>query len=353
MRRVTASEMQRVADLFRHGKLTHEIELDVDPVTFSVGVIDSPYFDEGWGMEVRQMAAPDGADAVRVDGHTGWLDLVIGQWHADPDNIQLVLSSNRSELSRYFGQINLNLSLTDGRTVYLVKDLSKDGGAGAIVRLYGGATGPEMAEERARRKAELVSVLGNGTITFEDEEWLIVAALPLKIPRLRRNALFTEAMAQFLRYAAHVERLRRWGAQQGEDELYSGYRLSAEERKLIELEAMAVVRKTLEEQGYQVKDVSSRASYDFEARRGQDVLYVEVKGSTTRPWCVELTAAEHRVASREGDRYSLYVVQFEGLDKLDRYEVVTVGNPLTNQKCSVVPVRYRIHMADLGVSGGA
>lgn len=141
MRRVTVKEVERVADLFRYGKLTHEIELDVDPVTFSVGVIDSPFLDEGWGMEVRRMAAPDGADAVRVDGHTGWLDLLIGQWHADPDNVQLVLSSNRSELNLYFGQINLNLSLTNGRTVYLVKNLSKDGGAGAIKRMYGGATG--------------------------------------------------------------------------------------------------------------------------------------------------------------------------------------------------------------------
>lgn len=160
-------------------------------------------------------------------------------------------------------------------------------------------------------------------------------------------------MAQFLRYAVHVERLRRWGAQQGEDALFAGYRLSAEERKLIELEAMAVVRDSLEEEGYQVKDVSSRASYDFEARRGQDVLYVEVKGSTTRSWCVELTAAEHRVASREGDRYSLYVVQFEGIGNLDRYDVVKVGNPLTNKKCSVVPIRYRVHSADLGEPGGA
>lgn len=337
-----------MADLFRHADLTHGIELEVDRVIFSVATIGEPFDEFDGQIQARTMTAPDGSDGVRVDGRTGWLDLLVGQWSDQPDNAQIVLSSNRKELDQRFGQINLDLSLTDGRTAYLVKNLSKEGGAGSIKRLYGGAGGPAMARERAMRKEQLVAQLGNETITFDEQEWLVVAVLPIHIPRRRANALFTEAMVQFLRYAAHIERLRRQGANpEGTDGLSRRlgglpHRLSAEDRRLIELEAMTVVRERLEERGYRVKDVASRESYDFEARRGQEVLYVEVKGTTSRPWSVELTASEHRLASQKGEDYSLWVVIFDGLNQLDRYEWFEVGNPLNSMNCSVRPVRYRV-----------
>jgi len=299
-------------------------------------------------MQVRTITAPDGSDPVRINGCTGRLELLLGQWSDQPGNEQIVLSSNRKELDPRFGQINLNLCLTDGRTVYLVKNLSRDGGPGAIKRLQQGAGGPEMAGERAMRKARLVSQLGNGTIVFDGQEWLVVAALPMPVPRRRADALFTEAMVQLFRYAALVEHLRRGAVALDEEDAPNTAavslprRLSAAERRLVDLEAMAIVRAHLEDQGYAVKDVASRESYDFIASQGSDVLYVEVKGTTLDPWAVELTAAEHTVAQRQGGRYRLYVVQFEAFERLHKYRLVNVHNPVLNRNCTVIPVRYRV-----------
>ena len=59
-----------------------------------------------------------------------------------------------------------------------------------------------------------------------------------------------------------------------------GYRLSAPERRAIELHAMAAARSWLEGEGYSVKDVSGSASFDFEARNSERLVKVEVKGTT-------------------------------------------------------------------------
>ncbi|WP_434450824.1 MrcB family domain-containing protein [Lentzea sp. E54] len=60
-----------------------------------------------------------------------------------------------------------------------------------------------------------------------------------------------------------------------------GLRLSSAERIAIERQAVAVATQYLTEQGFAVEDVGATQSYDLDARRGGDRLYVEVKGTTT------------------------------------------------------------------------
>ncbi|WP_204765292.1 MrcB family domain-containing protein [Lentzea nigeriaca] len=60
-----------------------------------------------------------------------------------------------------------------------------------------------------------------------------------------------------------------------------GLHLSAAERVAVERRAVAVATGYLEEQGYQVVDVGATESYDLDARRGEEHLFVEVKGTTT------------------------------------------------------------------------
>jgi hypothetical protein len=60
-----------------------------------------------------------------------------------------------------------------------------------------------------------------------------------------------------------------------------GFRVSAEDRALIEWRAMDLARAWLEENGYSVSDKSKTASYDFEAVRNDEITKVEVKGTTS------------------------------------------------------------------------
>ncbi|MFY7925666.1 MAG: MrcB family domain-containing protein [Aquidulcibacter sp.] len=60
-----------------------------------------------------------------------------------------------------------------------------------------------------------------------------------------------------------------------------GIRISAEDRKLIEMRAMDLAREWLEDNGYSVKDTSQTASYDFEATLNGHKIKIEVKGTTS------------------------------------------------------------------------
>ena len=60
-----------------------------------------------------------------------------------------------------------------------------------------------------------------------------------------------------------------------------GYGLTSAERKAVELRAMDLSRKWMVENGYHVKDTSANKPYDFEAKKGAQQFFVEVKGTTS------------------------------------------------------------------------
>lgn len=60
-----------------------------------------------------------------------------------------------------------------------------------------------------------------------------------------------------------------------------GFGLTAKERKAVELRAMALAEQWLRDNGYKPKDTSANKPYDFEAKRGDYTIFVEVKGTTS------------------------------------------------------------------------
>jgi hypothetical protein len=60
-----------------------------------------------------------------------------------------------------------------------------------------------------------------------------------------------------------------------------GFGLTAPERKAVEMRAMDVSETWLLGEGYKVKNTAAKKPYDFEAQKDGEVLYVEVKGTTS------------------------------------------------------------------------
>ena len=71
-----------------------------------------------------------------------------------------------------------------------------------------------------------------------------------------------------------------------------GFGLSAAERKVVELRAMEVARTHLEALGFTVRDCSANSPFDFEAKRGEEQIIVEVKGTTGFGQAILLTHGE-------------------------------------------------------------
>lgn len=97
-----------------------------------------------------------------------------------------------------------------------------------------------------------------------------------------------------------------------------GIRLTAAERTAIERQAVAVAMRYLATEGFKVADVGAIKSYDLDARRGKQHLFVEVKG-TTSTWSnaseIILTKNEVELHEREYPNNMLLIVSQIALDR--------------------------------------
>lgn len=60
-----------------------------------------------------------------------------------------------------------------------------------------------------------------------------------------------------------------------------GYGLTGAERLAVELRAMDITEEWLRSEGYKTKNTATKKPYDFEATKENEILYVEVKGTTS------------------------------------------------------------------------
>jgi hypothetical protein len=95
-----------------------------------------------------------------------------------------------------------------------------------------------------------------------------------------------------------------------------GFRLTQPQKRAIELRAIALATEFLFGQGWEsVEDVGDRESFDLECRRSEDVLYVEVKGTTSLGQSVVLTRNEVALHKEVHPSNALIIVSEIDLDR--------------------------------------
>jgi len=128
-----------------------------------------------------------------------------------------------------------------------------------------------------------------------------------------------------------------------------GLRQTAAERVAIERRAVAVAAEYLTAEGYEVVDVGATESYDLDARRGEQHLYVEVKGTTT-VWTngseILLTRKEVALHLREYPNNMLLIVSRIALDRSITPPSASGGElrviqPWRLVEANLTPVTYR------------
>jgi hypothetical protein len=86
-------------------------------------------------------------------------------------------------------------------------------------------------------------------------------------------------------------------------------RLTADDRRAVEMQAMQIATAHFEGMGFVVEDVSAKRSYDLRCRRGVEHVDVEVKGTTTAGESVLLTPNEVEHARAAFPNTALVVVR--------------------------------------------
>ncbi|MGW7063608.1 MrcB family domain-containing protein [Streptomyces sp. NPDC054904] len=97
-----------------------------------------------------------------------------------------------------------------------------------------------------------------------------------------------------------------------------GFLLTAAERKAIELHSVRMAKEYFESQGWSVKDVGSKESFDLLLSRGEERCRAEVKGTTSTGTDVILTRAE---VEKQRDYYPDNALVVVHSIRLDRTEV--------------------------------
>lgn len=88
-----------------------------------------------------------------------------------------------------------------------------------------------------------------------------------------------------------------------------GFGLNAHERKEIEMRAMTIAEDWLCLQGYKLTNTAATKPYDFEAIKSDELLYVEVKGTTSDTAdAIVMTHGEVALHKREKGRTALMIV---------------------------------------------
>ena len=118
------------------------------------------------------------------------------------------------------------------------------------------------------------------------------------------------------------------------------------ERDAIEQRAVDLATAHLVGLGYTVKDVGLTKSYDLHATKDGEILYVEVKGTTSPGEQVVLTRKEVEFMTQEHPRTMLIVVRRIDLDRSGSAPVASGGrleaiHPWLIEPDHLVPISYR------------
>ena len=130
-----------------------------------------------------------------------------------------------------------------------------------------------------------------------------------------------------------------------------GFGLSQPERKAVELRAMKLATKLYEDLGWEVNDVSLHESFDLYAKKGDQVRFIEVKGTTGQGDSIILTHGEVVQIGKNKRESALVLVSGIILETkygkcyADGGVVALHQDPWTLIKENLNPTQYRYHVS--------
>jgi ribosomal protein S27AE len=134
--------------------------------------------------------------------------------------------------------------------------------------------------------------------------------------------------------------------------LGQGFGLTFEERKAVELRAMEIVRMIYTQNGWTLLDTSNSRPYDFEATKGNEFRYIEVKGTTGTGASIILTHGEVKHLYENPNKCALAIITNIQLEKaVDRItafggELFIHLDPWQIVEDRLTPTQYRYSLDD-------
>lgn len=148
---------------------------------------------------------------LKIKNKKHQLYLNIGDWGYDYriPNMHIVLGSSKSfgGSRGYFSQLEISQALEDESNIYIVKNLTKLAGEGAISRINSGLK--DNKDKKFERRRELVKRLKSEKIYFDNSEWLVINSIckdDLKSEE-KCNEILYNFIKDFINYSFVIEEI--------------------------------------------------------------------------------------------------------------------------------------------------
>lgn len=133
----------------------------------------------------------------------------IGEWGYEYriPNMHIVLGSsyNFGSSKDYFSQIEISQALEDREYIYIVKNISKLSGEGAITRINSGLKTDKY--KKKERRIRLVNRLNSKSIYYDNQDWMVLSKIDKSdlIKEERHNNIFYNLTKDIINYSFTIE----------------------------------------------------------------------------------------------------------------------------------------------------
>lgn len=213
---VTIENVNRIKELLKNTALNDNIEIKIPNLDLSLTVdsvsvtMQNEEFLEKYSLDMEKVyfMYQESMHVLKIRNREYELFFNLGEWGYKTriPKSHLVLGTNPIKFgSDFFCQIELSQAVEDEENIYIIKNISKLAGEGAISRLNNGL-GNDKARKHKRRE-ELIERLDLEVISYDDNDWCCV----YKIDKDKLNnetyyeEIFHEFMYSFLMYALTIE----------------------------------------------------------------------------------------------------------------------------------------------------
>lgn len=176
---IEQKEAERIIDIIETAYLDEPINIQVG--TFTLDATQVSQTEEYWyGDDMRivhLMSDEDGLNVLQYKGKKYNASISVGEWGYENrlKGVHIVLAAGK--LGSYFFQLELSQAVKDENYIYIIKNITKMAGRGAISRLYSG-----LKSDRAKKEARqqlFLNRLNRQVIFYDNCEWVVISKLKL------------------------------------------------------------------------------------------------------------------------------------------------------------------------------
>ena len=188
------------------------VKIDIEEINLSIDIrcvhktVSSRHHS---GMEEVYFMKGESRDLLKFNNNSNHLFYNVGGWSTENrfSNTHITLGSNSSKLKNRFCQLELSQAIEDEKHIYILKNLTKLAGKGAMTRLNKGLGSNKTAKHE--RRNQLVQELNAEVIFYDGQDWLCIDKI--KKEDLKDESkypiIYYSFINKFLLYAFTIEKI--------------------------------------------------------------------------------------------------------------------------------------------------